>query len=141
MGDGAVASTLVAAPSAGTLSVLIGGDEGSASPPALLGSEAMGELLRTLPEEYDHVLIDAPPPLEVSDVMPLLTKVDAIVIVARVGHTRDVAADRLMELLSRTPTASVLGVVVNCVQRKDLERSGFAWVSGGRRQGRKRRRR
>jgi len=141
VGDGASASTLVAAASAGTLSVLIGGDEGSASPPALLGGEAMGELLRTLPEEYDHVLIDAPPPLEVSDVMPLLPKVDAIVIVARVGHTRDVAADRLMELLSRTPTASVLGVVVNCVQRKDLERSGFAWVSTGRRQGPKRRRR
>jgi Mrp family chromosome partitioning ATPase len=55
------------------------------------------------------------------------------VIVSRIGHTRDVSGERLMELLKRTASAPVLGVVANCVQRKDLERSGLSWSSGGKR--------
>ena len=49
------------------------------------------------------MLIDAPPPLEVSDVLPLLAMVDAIVIVARVGHTGETSAQRLVDLLARAP--------------------------------------
>jgi non-specific protein-tyrosine kinase len=121
---------MIAAESAGSLSALLGGGNAE-NPPALLGRPAMGELLRSLAEEHDHVLIDAPPPLEVSDVMPLLSKVDGIVIVARIGHTRDVSGERLMELLRRAGGARVLGVVANCAQRKDLERSGLSAAYGG----------
>jgi Mrp family chromosome partitioning ATPase/capsular polysaccharide biosynthesis protein len=125
-------STVVASRTSqvGSLSVLLSGGNAE-NPPALLGGQAMGELLRSVADEFDHVLIDAPPPLEVSDVMPLLPKVDGIVIVSRIGHTRDMSAERLVELLKRTSSAPVLGVVANCVQRKDLERSGLSWASGG----------
>lgn len=88
----------------------------------------MGELLRSLAEELDYVLIDAPPPLEVSDVMPLLPAVDGIILVTRIGHTRDVSAQRLAQLLARTVSAPLLGIVANCVPRKDIERYGFAWA-------------
>jgi Mrp family chromosome partitioning ATPase len=125
-------STIVSPNGSGSLSVLLGGGEAD-NPPALLGGPAMAELLRSVADDFDHVLIDAPSPLEVSDVMPLLPKVDGIVIVSRIGHTRDVSGERLMELLKRTASAPVLGVVANCVQRKDLERSGLSWSSGGRR--------
>jgi Mrp family chromosome partitioning ATPase/capsular polysaccharide biosynthesis protein len=125
-------STIVSPNGSGSLSVLLGGGEAD-NPPALLGGPAMAELLRSVADDFDHVLIDAPSPLEVSDVMPLLPKVDGIVIVSRVGHTRDVSGERLMELLKRTASAPVLGVVANCVQRKDLERSGLSWSSGGKR--------
>ena len=57
--------------------------------------------------------------------------VDGIVIASRIGHTRDVSAERLTELLRRSGSARTLGVVANCVQRKDLERSGFPWAAGG----------
>jgi Mrp family chromosome partitioning ATPase len=70
--------------------------------------------------------VDAPSPLQVSDVMPLLGAVDGIVIVARVDHTRESSAARLMELLQRTPSAPVLGIAANAVRPRDLERYGFA---------------
>jgi Mrp family chromosome partitioning ATPase len=79
------------------------------------------------------VLIDAPSPLEVSDVVPLLGSVDAIVIVARIGHTRETSAQRLLQLLMRTPSAPVIGVVANGVTRKDSERYGISL--GGRERG------
>jgi tyrosine-protein kinase len=99
-----------------------------ANPPALLASPAMAELLRTLTDDYDYVLIDAPPPLEVSDAMPLMALVDGIVLVARIGHTREVFAQRLAQLIGRTATAPVLGAVVNCVPRRDIERYGFSFA-------------
>jgi Mrp family chromosome partitioning ATPase len=111
----------------GSLSVLVGGGE-IANPPALLAGHGMGELLRSAAGEYDYVLIDAPPPLEVSDAMALLQVVDGIVLVARIGQTRDVSAQRLAQLLQRSASAPLLGAVANCVPRKDIERYGFAWA-------------
>ncbi len=111
----------------GSASVLVHG-AAAPNPPALLGSEAMTQLVRTLREEYDYVLIDAPPPLEVSDAMPLLPQADGILILARIGHTRDISAERLAQLLAHSPSAPLLGVVGNCVPRKDIQRYGFTWM-------------
>jgi Mrp family chromosome partitioning ATPase/capsular polysaccharide biosynthesis protein len=124
--------TLIESPSLGSLSVLVGGTNVS-NPPALLARESIAELLRSLAEEHDSVLIDVPSPLEVSDAMPLLGLVDGIVIVARIGHTRDASAQRLVELLRRNSSASVLGVVVNDVPRAALSGYGFSAAPGGRR--------
>lgn len=94
------------------------------NPPALLAGAAMAELVRASAEDYDRVLIDAPGPLAVSDVMPLLGIVEAIVLVARLGHTREQAAVQLHQLLARTPTAPVLGVVANGVPRAEISKYG-----------------
>lgn len=94
------------------------------NPPAMLASAAMADLVRSAAEDYDRVLIDAPGPLAVSDVMPLLGIVDAIVLVARLGHTREQAAAQLHHLLARTPTAPVLGVVANGVPRAEISKYG-----------------
>jgi Mrp family chromosome partitioning ATPase/capsular polysaccharide biosynthesis protein len=118
-------ATAVEPRSLGAVSVLVG-DTAVANPPVLLASAAMTELLRSCTEDFAHVLIDAPSPLEVSDVMPLLSAVDAIVIVARVGHTRENSAQRLQQLLMRTPSAPVLGVVANGVARSDIKKYGIS---------------
>jgi Mrp family chromosome partitioning ATPase/capsular polysaccharide biosynthesis protein len=139
-GDGAPApapgsvSTVVESRSVGSLSVLVGGGA-VANPPALLAGDAMSDLLRSVAGEFDYVLVDVPPPPEVSDAMPLLQLVDGIVLVARVGHTREVSAQRLAQLLGRTASAPILGAVVNCVPRKDIESYGFSFapVAQGRR--------
>jgi Mrp family chromosome partitioning ATPase len=89
----------------------------------------MRSVVRTLTEDYDHVLIDAPALLEVGDAIPLLAQVDGIVLVARVGHTRDFSAERLLYTLGRTVSTPVLGVVGNCASRKDAERYGFTWTA------------
>ena len=119
-------STLVQArPGTGSLSVLLCGGP-SANPPALLAARATENLLGSLADEYDSVLIDVPSPLEVSDAMPLLALADGIVIVGRVGHTRQASAERLLELLERSPSAPVLGVVANGVATGELNRLGFS---------------
>jgi Mrp family chromosome partitioning ATPase/capsular polysaccharide biosynthesis protein len=124
--DGAV-STAVEPDGRGSVSVLLSGGP-APNPPALLASEAMERLLRSVADEFDYVLIDAPPPLEVSDVMPLLRLVDGLIVVGRIGHTRHISAERLAQLLQRTASAPTLGAVANCVPRKDIERYGFAWA-------------
>jgi Mrp family chromosome partitioning ATPase len=125
--DGGV-STVVHSSRAGSLSVLVGGGAVS-NPPALLSGQGMSDVLHSVAGEFDYVLIDAPPPLEVSDAMALLQLVDGIVIVARIGQTRDVSAQRLAQLLERTASAPLLGAVANCVPRKDIERYGFSLAS------------
>lgn len=114
---------------AGSLFVLTGGGP-VANPPALLAQPAMSELLRSLAADFDWVLIDGPSPLEVSDVMPLLGVADGIVLVARMGHTRDVSARRLVQLLEHTSSAPVLGITANCATSADIERYGFASPNG-----------
>jgi polysaccharide biosynthesis transport protein len=126
-----VAQTSTAVDSrAGSLFVLAGGGPVD-NPPAALASPSVPDLLRSLAAEFDYVLIDAPSPLEVSDVMPMLSVVDGIVIVARAGHTREASAQRLAQLLARASSAPVLGVAANCAARADSERYGFS-APGGR---------
>ncbi|MFI4977194.1 MAG: Wzz/FepE/Etk N-terminal domain-containing protein [Solirubrobacterales bacterium] len=114
---------------AGSLFLLAGGGSVS-NPPALLAHEALPGLLGSLAADFDSVLIDAPSPLEFSDVMPLLSLVERIVIVARVGHTREIAAQRLMHMLANVSSSPVLGVVANNVARTDSERYGFSASDG-----------
>jgi Mrp family chromosome partitioning ATPase/capsular polysaccharide biosynthesis protein len=125
----AVGAPATVVESSGTIA-LLAGSVGVANPPALLSRSTMTELPRTLAGEFEYVLVDAPSPLQVSDVMPLLAAVDGIVIVARVGHTRENSAERLVQLLQHTPSAPVLGVVANAVSQKDVQKYGLAGQQG-----------
>jgi Mrp family chromosome partitioning ATPase/capsular polysaccharide biosynthesis protein len=126
-------ATFAEAQDAGALFLLAGGGA-VANPPALLGHPAMAELLRSVAEDFDCVLIDAPSPLEVSDVMPLLKLVDAVVIVARAGHTREMSAQRLVQLLAQSDVRP-LGIAANCLPRREMDRYGFATGDGRARTG------
>jgi Mrp family chromosome partitioning ATPase len=90
----------------------------------------MGELLRSISDEFDYVVIDAPSPLVVSDSIPLLRLTDAVVVVGRAGHTRDASAQRLVQLLGQSEVRP-LGAVANCLTRRDLDRHGFTSGDGG----------
>jgi len=114
---------------AGSLFVLTGGGA-IANPPALLAGESASELLESLVADFDYVLVDAPSPLEVSDVMPLLGSVTGIVVVARIGHTQEASAQRLQQLLEAPTTAPVIGVVANFAGRNELKKYGFSSPGG-----------
>jgi Mrp family chromosome partitioning ATPase len=126
-------ATFAEAQDAGALFLLAGGGA-VANPPALLAHPAMAELLHSVAEDFDYVLIDAPSPLEVSDVMPLLKLVDAVVIVARAGHTREMSAQRLVQLLAQSDVRP-LGIAANCLPRREMDRYGFATGDGRSRTG------
>jgi Mrp family chromosome partitioning ATPase/capsular polysaccharide biosynthesis protein len=128
-GEESVATVLRSRP-LGSVSVLPSGGT-VVNPPALLAGRAMPTLLSSMGEEFDYVLVDAPPALEVSDVLPLLANVDAIVIVARVGHTRETSAHRLVDLLSRAPHAPVIGIVANDASAADMEAFGLSLMDYG----------
>ena len=56
-----------------------------ASPGELVGTRAVANILDELREGADFVLVDAPPLLAVSDALTLSTRVDALLVVVRLG--------------------------------------------------------
>ncbi len=98
----------------GELSVLTSGPK-PPNPSIVLASDQAADVIKQLAATHTYVLIDAPPLLPVSDALPLLTLVDGVIIVSRIGTTHRTAAKRLMEMLERVPGAKILGIVANDV--------------------------
>jgi capsular exopolysaccharide synthesis family protein len=95
-----------------TLDVLTAGAVLPPNPGELLASRAMDAVLEQTRATYDLVVIDTPPLTAVSDAFPLLTKVDGVVIVGRVGYSRRDVAERLQHVLAGSG-APLLGVIAN----------------------------
>jgi succinoglycan biosynthesis transport protein ExoP len=95
-----------------TLDVLTAGVVLPPNPGELLESRAMDGVLEQAKSSYDLVVIDTPPLTAVSDAFPLLTKVDGVVIVGRIGHSRRDAAEQLHQVLAGSG-APLLGVIAN----------------------------
>jgi succinoglycan biosynthesis transport protein ExoP len=85
------------------------------NPGELIESHAMQTLLDQAKAMYDLIIIDTPPLTAVSDAFPLLSKVDGVIIVGRVGRNRRDIAERLHETLTGAG-APLLGVVANGVK-------------------------
>ncbi len=82
------------------------------NPSELLGSRKMRETLASLQEDFDVVLIDAPPVLAATDAVLLSTQVDATIIVARAGSTNDYELESVTETLASVG-AKTIGIVLN----------------------------
>ncbi len=93
------------------------------NPSELLGSAHMLELIRTLRERYDIVLIDTPPLLPVTDAAVAAIHADGAVVVVRHGKTRRTEVVRAIETL-RAVDARVLGTVLNSSPAKGAEAHG-----------------
>jgi capsular exopolysaccharide synthesis family protein len=77
-----------------------------------LGADAMANLLKLQREQFDFVLIDAPPALQVADALAIATEVDGVLVVADATTSKPEAIRRLMEQLEQV-NANVLGGVLN----------------------------
>jgi polysaccharide biosynthesis transport protein len=117
--DEATQSVSFVAPSGGnaqrTLDVLVAGDVLPPNPGELLESYAMGAVLSRSKAAYDFVVIDTPSLAVCSDAFPLLTKVDGVVIVGRIGHSKRDVAEQLQQVLADSGVP-LLGVVANGVK-------------------------
>lgn len=78
----------------------------------LLSTAAMARVIAQAGRKADVVLLDTPPILTTSDAAGILSKVDAVVVVARAGRTTAEVAERTSELLKRLG-APAIGVVLN----------------------------
>ena len=105
---------------------LLPGGSAAPDPPTLLGRRELQLLLQELTERFDVVLIDSPPLLPVGDALPLLAKVDGVLLVSRVGTTTEESAEHVAELVGRVRGARVLGVIANDVSVASRTRSKYA---------------
>lgn len=86
----------------------------------LFGSARFDSLLQACAARYDHVLIDSPPILAVTDAAIIAAKVDGILAVVRSRRTTRPLIAGLAQALERT-NAPVLGFVLNDVLHPSLD--------------------
>jgi len=92
-----------------------------AGPPSRRASDLIGrgleEVLTEATQEYDLVVLDAPPLLGFAEPLQMATIVDGVVVVTRAGQTSRKAVGSVLTTLRRL-RANVLGVVLNEVHKE-----------------------
>jgi Mrp family chromosome partitioning ATPase len=81
----------------------------------------MAVLCRELAKRFEHVIIDSPPVLAVTDATIMAGLVDGVVLVAESGRTHRAGLMRTRAVLENAG-ARILGVVLN---KLDLRREGY----------------
>jgi Mrp family chromosome partitioning ATPase len=74
----------------------------------------MRDLLAELRQQFDHIVIDTPPTLSVTDAVVLSPRADATILVIRSGQTTKQALCRSRDILMQV-NAHVAGVLLNAV--------------------------
>ncbi len=87
------------------------------NPAELLGSKRMKQILETLSEIYDMIIVDCAP-LRTTDALVLSAQVDGIVLVTRYARTTENAIRLVVEQLKRANTR-ILGVILNKIPQSD----------------------
>lgn len=94
------------------------------NPAEMISSLKMRGLLQTLRDRYDHIIIDSPPLLKVTDPVILSTLVDGVILVVHGGRsTREVVRRTRHELA--LAGAKVFGVVLNNVDVHHGDGDGY----------------
>jgi succinoglycan biosynthesis transport protein ExoP len=98
-------------------------------PAELLGSNRMKALLNSWRPIYDHIIIDTPPVLSVTDPVLLSVDVDAVVLVVRFNQTTKQALKEVREILDQV-NARVCGVILNSVEPDRDSSYGRSYYAG-----------
>jgi capsular exopolysaccharide synthesis family protein len=96
-------------------------------PAELLGSSVMKDHIARWRKEFDHIIIDTPPCLSVTDAVLLSPEADQVILVARSGQTTRAALRRASDLLLQV-NAKVMGIVLNALDLHSAE--GYYYYSG-----------
>jgi polysaccharide biosynthesis transport protein len=100
-----------------------------AFPAELLDSERMRSLLENWRLQFDHIVLDSPPLLSVTDAAVLSHMADVTLLIARPGFTSSKALRRAYKLIEQNKETQV-GVVLNAVDRKSASYSDYYGYSG-----------
>ena len=91
------------------------------NPAELVGSDRMAEICAELSKDFEHIIIDSPPVLAVTDATIMAGLVDGVVLIAESGRTHRAGLMRTRAILE-SAGARILGVVLN---KLDLRRDGY----------------
>ena len=100
------------------------------SPGDLLASAALAELLRQARAEYDLVVLDVPPVLEVADMDCLASRLDAVLLLVRSGKLASRIVDQAVRRL-RSGGAHLIGAAINAARpSRDQKKYGYGYGYG-----------
>ena len=118
-------------PSAGSVDLLAHGRKLD-NPLTVLTAERFSAILAEAREIYDVVLVDTPPLLVVADAVPLVSLVDGVLLVTRLGRTTRAASRQCRRLLAGLPGVRLLGLIANDQRERDGGAYGsyYAYTSG-----------
>jgi capsular exopolysaccharide synthesis family protein len=112
-GNATLQQAILRSPLLPGLSILCAGTP-PPNPAELVASNEMKAVLAELREQYDHIVIDTPPTLSVTDAVVMSPRADAVVLVIRSGQTTKQALRRSRDILMQV-NARVAGVLLNAV--------------------------
>jgi tyrosine-protein kinase len=112
----------------GLLAVLPAGALGP-DPAFLVGTPGVAELIDQLKNDWDFVLIDAPPLPAVDDGLALSALVDGVLVVVRSGAVPRRVLQEMARLLDTSP-AEVLGFVLTGLNRSESHGYGYGYGYG-----------
>ena len=93
------------------------------NPSELIGSKLFKNMMESLGERFDHIILDSPPVLGFADTAILSTSVDGVILVVLGGKTPRETLQHAKEVLHQV-NAKILGVVIN---RIDIQRSDYGY--------------
>jgi len=100
------------------------------NPAEMISSPRMKEMLQSLGESYDHIVIDSPPLLKVTDPVILSTMVDGVILVVHGGKSTREVVKRTRHELSMAG-AKIFGVVLNNVNLNDEGYESYSYEAYG----------
>ena len=89
-------------------------------PAELLSSTVMRDYIARWRNEFDHIIIDSPPCLSVTDAVVLSPDADRVILVARSGQTTKPALRHACDLLLQV-NAKVMGIVLNALNLRSAD--------------------
>lgn len=93
-------------------------------PSEMLASPRMRDLMHSLETEFDHIVIDTPPVLSVTDAALLSALADSTILVIRTGVTSRAALRRAHDVLEHVD-ARIIGVILNAADFTTPDRYSY----------------
>ena len=104
------------------------------NPNELLGSPALGRLLRDAESQYDLTMIDTPPIMPVTDTMLILKNNVPLLLTVRLGHAIKPVLRHLREYMEQLGIQPA-GVIVNCTPEVEQHYGNYKYGYGKHRYG------
>lgn len=98
------------------------------NPTELLGAQRFKDMLEKLKDDYDCILLDCPPGLNMADAMVIGNVVDGIVLLIEAGHTKTKELEHLLEQFGAL-RAKIIGVALNKVTVNNGKYSYYQYTS------------